>query len=267
MQLVEPNETDIFSFMYIESTITVPPRQIVEITLGIIVRFSHSVISDVLDGLKVVRFRHSAPKETTLYEKLFGCPVEFDAEFDEIVGTKRYLDYKTDGMFTMFRPLLDYYLRQRIRKMPVYDSSLSTTLGLAISCLLGTGKCTHEFVSNSLGLHPKKLQRLLAQEGKTFSGIQDFLWNLREYSRINRKTPSVRNKRSGWTYCWSPRLFLNGTIYSRGYPLDGYVTGRFSRLFKVTTNCQRSDAIEPYYHFRLRCSSNRGIISTKLQGL
>lgn len=87
-----------------------------------------------------------------------------------VIGTE-ILKYKTNGNVRLFKSLIGAYIRHRIDHMPVYDSSTTTTVALAIPSIIGIGKCNIEFVAGSLELSTKGLQRLLAQEDTNYSGI------------------------------------------------------------------------------------------------
>lgn len=118
-----------------------------------------------------VRFRHARPKDATLHQQIFACPIEFDAEYDEIVYRRAILDEPLGGNLRMLKPLVDTFIRYRLRRLPQADQSMTTTVALAIPGVLGAGKCSAEFVADVLGVNPKKLQRLLSAEGTTFSAI------------------------------------------------------------------------------------------------
>jgi AraC-like DNA-binding protein len=55
--------------------------------------------------------------------------------------------------------------------MEFYDAAVSTNVALAIASLIGTGESDVRTIAYALMIHPKKLQRLLKEEGTSFSRI------------------------------------------------------------------------------------------------
>ncbi len=148
-----------------------PTRQLTEIVLANVIRLARHVTSRHDFNPSLVRFQHNRPRDLSVHEQLFRCPIEFGAEHDEILCDRSYLDLPTSGHLKPLRPLLALYMKHRISKMARYDQSMTTTVDLAVRSFLGTGKCTIEVISEALGLMPKKLQRLLANEDTNFSLI------------------------------------------------------------------------------------------------
>lgn len=120
---------------------------------------------------RLVRFRHPRPDDISLHEELFRCNIEFDADCDEFQFERRILALDTNGSLRMLRPFFERYIRTQISLLPIYDQTMRETTQAALDSLLGTGKCTIDFVAASLGMSAKKLQRLLASEGTNFSDI------------------------------------------------------------------------------------------------
>ena len=144
-----------------------------EYAFGSAMRMSRIVASAPDENPLLVRFQHSRPSDTSLHDAIFRCPLEFDAPHNEFVFERRLLDYPTSGGLKHFKWLLDRYIRIRIRRMPIYDQSMTAMVTSAIRSILGSGLCSSQFVANSLGMSNKKLQRLLAREGISFSQILD----------------------------------------------------------------------------------------------
>ncbi len=159
------------AFRYKIAALTYPTRQITEMMIGNVVRIFRKVGQMEEANPTVMRFQHSGPRDLTLHEQVFRCPIEFNAEYDEVLVDPDYLGRSTGGALRIFKPILGYYIKSRIQSLPLYDQSMATTVALAMRSVMGTGKCNIEFISAMLGLTSKKLQRLLAHEGKTFSEI------------------------------------------------------------------------------------------------
>ncbi len=163
--------TGLAALRYCTASLAFPSRQLTEMVLGNTCRLARTVTGHATLYPSLIRFQHNKPRDLSCHERVFNCPIEFGAEHDEIIVDPKYLQYPTNGNFKLFKPLVGYYIKSRIQRMPLYDQSMATTIALAIPSVSGTGKCNIEFISQSLGLTPKKLQRLLAAEGTSFSQI------------------------------------------------------------------------------------------------
>jgi AraC-like DNA-binding protein len=148
-----------------------PVRQFVEHGLANQVQMCRIVSGHTHENPILVRFQHYKPKDTSMHEAIFRCPIEFDAPYNEVISERRFLDYPANGNLALFKPLVSFYVRQRIRRMPVFDQRASTAVSLAIPAVIGTGKCNIDFIAESLGMNTKKLQRMLSGEGTTFSEV------------------------------------------------------------------------------------------------
>jgi len=149
------------------------PRQQTEGLVATFYRMARTVIDATDEKAHLIRFRHARPCDTQPHEALFDCPVEFEAAHNELVFPHEYLNRPTNGRLAGLEPLLDLYLRYRIAKMPLYDQSVAATVAAGIPIVLNTSLCNLEYFAVSLGLSPKKLQRLLQQENTSFSAILD----------------------------------------------------------------------------------------------
>jgi AraC-like DNA-binding protein len=170
-EVMEEEDSAIATLRYKLNSFAYPPRQQTELVLANVVRLARHASSRPDLSPAVVRFQHTRPRDLTLHEQLFRCPIEFGAEHDEVVCDLSYLDLPTNGSLKIFKPLVGLYMKQRISTMARYDQSMATTMELAIRSVLGAGNTNIEFLSAQLGLTPKKMQRLLAVEGTSFSDI------------------------------------------------------------------------------------------------
>ncbi|MGL5114762.1 MAG: AraC family transcriptional regulator, partial [Beijerinckiaceae bacterium] len=156
---------------HINPLILYPIRQFAEHALANQVLMTRIVTGIGEENPTVVRFQHYRPRDTSLHEAIFRCPIEFDAPFNEIVFDRKVLSYRTNGNLTLVKPLVNFYVGQRIRRMPVYDQAVTTAVAQAICSVVGTGRCNIEFIAEAMGFNSKKLQRMLAAEQTTFSQV------------------------------------------------------------------------------------------------
>jgi AraC-like DNA-binding protein len=116
-----------------------------------------------------IHFRHSAPTSLQAHKRFFGCAVEFDSEFDGMSCRSSALDIPNPaGNEVMARhaeACLDILAGQRA------TASVADQVRRAINGLIARGAVTMESVADSLGLHPRMLQRLLEKEGATFAAL------------------------------------------------------------------------------------------------
>jgi AraC-like DNA-binding protein len=171
VDLLEDADSGIATIRYRLNTFSFPPRQQTELAIANVARLARHVSSRPDINPTVVRFQHGRPRDITLHEQLFRCPIEFGAAHDELVCDISYLDLPTNGSLKIFKPLIGMYMKYRISKMGIYDQSMATTVDLAIRSVIGTGQTNIEFIAGQLGMTPKKLQRLLASESTSFSEI------------------------------------------------------------------------------------------------
>ena len=169
-QLTDP-ATGLGVFRYVMHSPVLPERHHTEHVIATFVLLARKATGHEDKNPFLVRFQHSAPRDLTLHNRAFRCPIEFNAEHTEILFDPAYLTHETEGGLAFLKPLLGYYIRSRIRRLPIYDQSMTTTVAHALPSLMGTGNCNFEFVAESIGLSAKKLRRLLATEGTTFSSI------------------------------------------------------------------------------------------------
>lgn len=182
MPLLRDENPNQVTMRYRTMSLGFPTRQLTECAMGNSVCLSRTVGNQPTLNPTVVRFQHSSPRDLSFHERAFRCPVEFNAEYDEVVFDPAFLALPTPGHLKFLKPMLGLYIKSRIRTLPLYDQSMATTVSLAIRVCLGTGKCNIDFIAASLGLSSKKLQRLLTGEGTTFSEILE-----RERSDMARK--------------------------------------------------------------------------------
>lgn len=155
----------------LENPLVMSPRHQTEGLIATLYLMARTVLSATTEKNQLVRFRHPKPHDTRLHQEIFDCPIEFEAPYNETVFLREHLDHPTNGHLVKLKPLFDVYLRHRISNMPLYDQSIAATVAAGIPAVLGTSLCNLEHFAASLGLSAKKLQRLLRQEGTSFSTI------------------------------------------------------------------------------------------------
>jgi AraC-like DNA-binding protein len=165
------DKLDLATLRYSADSFALPGRQISELVLANICMLTRHVVGDDTITPTVVRFQHRQPKNLDAHNSAFRCALEFDADHTELLFDKKFLTYPTNGNLKFFKSIVGTYIKSRIDRMPAYDSTMATMVALAIPSVIGTGRCGVDFIASTLELHPKQLQRLLAEEGTNFSEI------------------------------------------------------------------------------------------------
>lgn len=173
LRLLDDGQSNLVTFRFDVDAHMPTSRQHVEYVLGNSSRMGRIVMANAEVNPSLVRFQHSRPRDTARHDEVFRCPIEFDAPHNELLFERRLLDFPIHGSLKNFKWLLDRYIRNRIRRVAVYDQSMTAMVSSAVRSILGSRVCSSEFVASSLGMNSKKMQRLLAQEGTSFSQILD----------------------------------------------------------------------------------------------
>jgi AraC-like DNA-binding protein len=131
----------------------------------------HGIIRECLGGdwqpLSVC-FTRSAPRDLEAHRRLFGSRLRFEHEFNGLVLYARDLDAPN----VLADPLMQPYAQQFLESMvsPRATTSAERVRELA-EFLLPVGKCSVDTVARTLGMDRRTLQRHLAAENESFSGI------------------------------------------------------------------------------------------------
>lgn len=124
--------------------------------------------------LRQVAFQHDKPKDISWHEKAFGCELVFNAERNTFTVNRDILSLKRHANLTkLVTPLLKTYLKFQVRKNPKTPTPISMLVVETLPSIIGVRNSDIQTIAATLNLHPKKLQRLLSDEGATYSAILD----------------------------------------------------------------------------------------------
>ena len=118
-----------------------------------------------------ITFQHSAPADLSWYEKTFKCEVEFNAERNLAVTSSDFLDVPLGGKLKNIQPFVRMCLNHQINKQDHFQLSISETVEHILPTVLGMRKSGLKDMAHVLEMNPKKLQRLLGDEGVTYTEI------------------------------------------------------------------------------------------------
>jgi len=168
-----------------------PCRQFVEHIIGscaLLERFHTGVTR-----YRYIQFEHSQPQDISWHEKTFQCPVKFNADQTMGVVDLDYIDYKIGGGFKILQPLLKFHLNRQIKNNRTYHRSIKQMVEELIPALMGVGNSRITRVAEIMEMNPKKLQRLLKQDGTSYSEILDRVrHNMAKRFLIESDAPIVR---------------------------------------------------------------------------
>jgi AraC-like DNA-binding protein len=117
-----------------------------------------------------VWFVHEPLAATAIYRRHFGVPVRFGQPFNALFFKAEDLEHEILGRDPQLYELASSFIDS---KFPATSQVMSSQVRAVVARLLAVGRCTHEEVTASLGIHPRTLQRRLRQEGVSFEAIKD----------------------------------------------------------------------------------------------
>ena len=160
------------AFIFSVNPLSGPHRQLIEHVFVLLVQMGHRFLDDF--EVKHITFQHRAADEMRWYDEAFKAPIKFNADQHAIVIDLNYLDVGKRKYFNLpLKRALSFYLNRQLKKHPYIQSSMHGSVRELLPSLLGVKKSNMNFVAESLGVHPKKLQRLLKDEGVSYKDILD----------------------------------------------------------------------------------------------
>ena len=146
-------------------------RQLSEETLAGWVTFGHWI-----SGLDIppteVRFQHSAPVDTSEYQRIFRCPVLFDQADNALVFPKRLLATPLGQADAQVRLMLDAYADRLLGEIQQGHCVLDRAR-LELSRQLPEVGADLQQIAARLALSPRTLQRRLREAGLSFNQLVD----------------------------------------------------------------------------------------------
>jgi AraC-like DNA-binding protein len=183
-------------------------RQGIELAMGILFRAIVAVSGDKWRP-ESVHFTHSAPGDPAVHNRVFGCPLVFDSDFNGYLATRVSLEVRN----VLAEPEMARYAATYLARLaPEFSAAtIEQRVRRSLDVMLPLGRATLEQVAENLGMPARTLQRLLEKEARNFGAILgevrreqalDYLTNssrpLGEVARlIGYSTPSSFNR---WFY-------------------------------------------------------------------
>lgn len=132
---------------------------------------------------KAITLRHSPQCELAGYQKCFKCPVYFEQKQDSLIFSPEILLEPSVGQDAELHAMLRFVFEAQSD----HSDELYAQVKRKIQMFLPLHRATLEQVAEALSLHPRTLQRHLAQDGVDF---EDFLDGIRRHQaeHMLRKT-------------------------------------------------------------------------------
>lgn len=170
--MFDEREKDELCGVYTVHPLSGPYRQMLELMMVQTVVMGRSFVPDF--EVKYVSFQRRSPEDTTIYEEAFNAPVHFDSAENKIAISLKFGDVKLSNFSGR---LLAYtsktFFDWQARSNPDARRKVSALITETMPTIMGTSGTSFGAVAKSMNMHPKKLQRLLADEGASFSKILD----------------------------------------------------------------------------------------------
>lgn len=122
--------------------------------------------------LQRVAFVHRQPPDISEHERIFGCPVEFEAEHSQLSVARKDWDRKTTSAQPGVLQLLTEHADLLLRKLPKGPDLVERTRK-AIGERLRGGDSSLEAVARELGMSGRSLQRHLRELGYSYQTLAD----------------------------------------------------------------------------------------------
>jgi len=144
-------------------------RQMIEMAVGVTYRVMGQLLGRPRETW-LVWFSHSAPKDTTTHQRVFGHRVEFGRDFTGIICASCDLDTPLPAADPVMARHVQQYLEPLLARV---DATVCDKVRQLVYELLPSGRCSVERVASSVGMYPRALHRHLARDDETFSLIVD----------------------------------------------------------------------------------------------
>jgi len=179
-------------------------------------------------GLRRVTFTHLPPPDIREHERIFGCPVRFEAEHNRLVLDRSAWETPTSGAHSGVLGVLIEHADLLLSRLPRGPELVERTRR-AIGQRLRGGDPSLESVARELAMSERSLQRHLRELGYSYNALAD---EVREATaRLYLEQPDI-------------------ALAEIGYLLGFADQSTFNRAFKRWTGCTPKQARDLALHAR-----------------
>jgi AraC-like DNA-binding protein len=169
---------------------------------------------------KAVHVTHPAPDYRAEYERIYGAPVTFEADWNAVLLDVRWMNHKISVQPRYVFGILSEHADALVRSLESSKSTRGRVESL-LTPVLHTGETGMDAVAAKMGLSRQALFRRLKGEGATFEKVLD---ELRRQMALH--------------YLSGKKVSVNETAYLVGFSEPA----AFSRAFKRWTGKSPSEA-------------------------
>jgi AraC-like DNA-binding protein len=144
-------------------------RQAVEHTVAL-TQHAVTALSGGQARAREIWFTHEPLGPASAYRAHFNATVRFGQAMNGLFFEEQDLETSLPDADPQLYEIATSYIDKRF---PAAAMPLSKRVRLIIARLLVEGRCTHEQVASTIGMHPRTLQRRLRDEGESFEAIKD----------------------------------------------------------------------------------------------
>lgn len=136
----------------------------------IILKISQWVTGEGFSPVEI-RFRHKAPDDTSEHERIFGCPVTFEARHNSLVIDRESLDQPSEHADPEMLKLHEEFADRHMAGLGA--DSIVRKVKTHLAAVLEQGPRDLESIATRLHMSPRTLQRRLAADGVSFQEVLD----------------------------------------------------------------------------------------------
>lgn len=150
-----------------------PHRQCLEHLFGLISMFHQKMLKG--NYIKRISFQHRPSDDMTWYETLFpGVEIEFNAPRNMMSADLNVLGLdRSSYIVRSLEKAVSRHLKRQLKRHPFTHQSITASVSEILPALITANKSDIESAASILGLHAKKLQRLLKDEGASYRDVLD----------------------------------------------------------------------------------------------
>ncbi len=121
---------------------------------------------------KLVRFAHPAPEDLSEHQRVFECPIEFSAPFNELIFDELALRAPMLHANEAFLAIFEQQLEDTLARLPSVARTSDIVRSVARAALC-RGDASLAKTASALAMSERTLQRRLQQEGTSHAEILD----------------------------------------------------------------------------------------------
>ena len=118
-----------------------------------------------------VRFQHARPRNTSGYERVFGCPVRFGHARNGVVLSREQLGARLVTSQAEVAAYLEQLAKAAIARLPRDEDVLGEVRAALHEALARTRDFRLSHIARRLGVGPRTLQRRLAERGVAYQSL------------------------------------------------------------------------------------------------